>query len=412
MKHPSLFPVVLTVFLDMLGFGIVIPVLGPLFVDPASPLFSPEVPYATRTLLLGVVMGLYPLAQFFGAPILGALSDRFGRKWPLLISIAVNTLGYAMFAFGVGSGQFWLLAVSRVVAGLAGGNIAIAYSAIADVSDARTKVHNFGLVGMAFAVGFVLGPFFGGSLADPSLVSWFTIATPFWFAGLLGLVNLMAVLAFFRETLRERVHNPASLLTGVRNVRKAFTQPSLRSMFVVVFLLTFGFTCFTNFFQVFLIDRFQATPLQIGQVFAYVGLWIAFTQGALARLVSARASPSAVLRACSPLLAVALAGLIIPPTFGWLFLILPVISVSEGLIVPNLTAMVSALVGARSQGEIMGISQSVQALAMALPPAVAGVLSGFDPRAPLIAAAVVTLFGWGMLLRRSDAPIRDASHEG
>jgi DHA1 family tetracycline resistance protein-like MFS transporter len=396
MKRAPLWPIVLTVFIDLLGFGIVIPILAPLFIDPASPVFGPDVAYGTRTILLGVVLGAYPLAQFFGAPILGAISDRFGRKRPLIFSIAVNGLCYGLIAYGVATAQFWVIVASRVIAGLAGGNIAIAYSAIADVSDAKSKAKNFGLVGMAFGLGFIVGPFLGGKLADPTFVSWFNPTTPFVFAGLIAGLNVLAVLLVFQETLRARVHVPISLLTGLRNIRKAFGMKNVRVMFVVIFLLTFGFTCFTNFFQVYVIDRFHYDSAQIGNLFAYIGLWIAFTQGILTGPVAKRLTPGAVVRLSSFGLGASLLAMVLPMPEAGLFLVLPLVSVFQGLTQPNATAIISNFADMESQGEMLGINQSVQAFAMVLPPLIGGWLAALHPGAPIVASAVITFAAWAV----------------
>src|SRR3989344_599966 len=240
----AILPIFLIIFLDMIGFGIIIPLLAPLLLDPSVGLM-PGADLAARTFMLGLMVSIYPLAQFFGAPILGGLSDRSGRKKVLIISIAGTMLGYLVFGFGILTNNIWLMLFSRALAGFTGGNISIAFSAIADMSDAKSKVKNFGLIGMAFGFGFIIGPFIGGKLSDPSLVSWFDFATPFWFAALLSLLNILFVVKLFKETSTTRVNSKLSLMTGFKNIEKAFHLPDLRAIFLVIFLITFGFTFFT-----------------------------------------------------------------------------------------------------------------------------------------------------------------------
>jgi len=187
---------------------------------------------------------------------------------------------------------------------------------------------------------------------------------------------------------------PISLLTGLRNIRKAFGMRDVRVMFAVVFLLTVGFTCFTNFFQVYVIDRFHYTPAEIGNLFAYIGVWIAFTQGALTRPVAKRLSPAAVVRLSTFGLAAALIAVIIPGHPMGLLFVLPLVSIFQGLTQPNTTAIISNFAGAESQGEILGINQSIQALGMVFPPLIGGWLAGVHPGAPIVAAAVITLLAW------------------
>ena len=159
----------------------------------------------TRGILFGLLIAVFPIAQFFGAPLIGAYSDRVGRKKAMILSLAGTALGYLLMALGI----FWknipLIFFGRVVVGFAGGNIAVAMSAIADMSDAKTKAGNFALIGMSFGLGFIMGPFIGGKLSDPSLVSWFDFSTPFFFAALLSALNTALVFLIFRETLTESV---------------------------------------------------------------------------------------------------------------------------------------------------------------------------------------------------------------
>ncbi len=411
MKRPTLLPIILTVFVDLVGFGIVIPILAPLLISPDSPVFSPDTPFAVRTITLGVIMGIYPLAQFFGAPILGVFSDRYGRRWPLLFTVFVNAVCYALFAIGISAGALWLIIGSRILAGFTGGNLSIAYSAIADISKEEEKAHNFGLVGMAFGLGFIIGPIIGGLLSGSGSAAIFGAATPFWFAFILGIVNVALVYVLFPETLQARVRIPMSLLTGMHNLRTAFTMPNVRIMFLVVFLLTFGFTAFTNFFQVYLIDKFQVTELQTGLLFGWIGIWIALTQGVVTRIFFPKTKPTSILTWAIFGLSIALIAILFPVEYWHLYVVIPFMSFFQGLTQPYSTAVISNFANAESQGEVMGINQSVQSMAMAIPALAAGALSAYSPSAPIIAAAVVTLVAWLVFVFAFDAKRRTRFRE-
>jgi DHA1 family tetracycline resistance protein-like MFS transporter len=393
-KKPSILPIFFTVFLDLVGVGIIIPVMAPLLLDPSHHILAADTSQNTRTLILGIILAMYPLAQFFGAPILGALSDRYGRKKLLLISLCGTMIGYFIFAAGIYSSALLLLFLARILDGFTGGNISIAMSAIADISDPQEKAKNFGLIGMAFGVGFVIGPFIGGKLADPTVVSWFNYSTPFLFAALLSAINILLVIFRFKETLTTRKMSQVSLLTGMRNIKKALQMPRLRTMFAVVFLLTFGFNFFTQFFQVFLIQKFAYTQSQIGDLFAYVGLWIAFTQGFILRKLPKTFTPVRILSFSALLLGYTLPLLLIPDKAIYLYLILPFIAMFNGLTQPNSQAIVSSLTDASSQGEILGINQSFQSLAMTIPPIIAGLIVNVDRNLPILVAGTSTVLAW------------------
>lgn len=358
----SLGTIFFTVFLDLVGLGIVIPIFAPLFLSHASAVLPTATPDNIRSIILGILLASYPLAQFFGAPLLGGWSDRVGRKKALIVSLIGTVIGYIIFAAGIELGNIYLLFAGRIMDGFTGGNISIAMSAIADQSDEKSKARNFGLIGMAFGLGFILGPFIGGKLADPTIVSWFTNATPFWFAAILSTVNILLVIWRFKETLHTSVRREMSLLTGFHNIAKAFTIPNLRTMFIVVFFLTLGFNFFTQFFQVFLYDKFSFTQSGIGDLFAYIGIWIALAQGFIIRPLSRRFSPTQIFSYSALMLGIALSVLLLPDKAVYLYMVLPFVAVANGLTQPNMTAIISGLSTKESQGEVLGINQSIQSL--------------------------------------------------
>ena len=393
-KKNAIIPIFFTIFLDLLGLGIVIPVLPAVILNPAAGLLPMDYAFAARTLIYGFLIASYPLAQFFGAPILGTLADRYGRKKLLTVSLLGTMFGYALFAIGIVTGNIFLLFGGRLLDGFTGGNISIAQSAIADISDETNKSRNFGLIGMAFGLGFIIGPYIGGKLSDPSIVSWFTFATPFWVAMGLAAFNIALVLIQFPETLVHRRNVKISLTTGFRNLASAFSMKQFRTLFLVGFLLTVGFNFFTQFFQVFLIGKFHYTQSNIGDFFAYMGLWIAFAQGGVLRPLSKKFSPAQILTFSTILLAVTFPILLLPDKSVWLYVIVPFIAVFQGITQPNVTTMISNLSGRDKQGEILGINQSVLSIAQAIPPIVAGIVTSVNLNLPTLFASGATLLGW------------------
>jgi DHA1 family tetracycline resistance protein-like MFS transporter len=398
-SHRSpLLTIFLTVFIDLLGVGIVIPVIGPLLLDPSHHMLSAELSIHTRTILLGFLIASFPLAQFFGAPMLGALSDRHGRKKILTISLLGTLIGYILFAVAILQQNIYILFASRILDGFTGGNISIALSAISDISDEKSKAKNFGMVGAAFGLGFILGPYIGGKLADPNIVSWFNAATPFWFASILTILNLVFVFIAFPETLKEKRHTRVSMLTGMRNIGKAFQLTHLRTIFLVVFLITLGFNFFTQFFQVFLIHKFNYTISQIADIFAFIGIWIVFAQGGLQRPLSKKFSPLSILQISAILLGIVLPLLLVPTESKYIFFVLPFIAIFQGLTQPNITSVVSSQAGKDEQGQILGINQSIQSLGMAIPPIIASYITAININLPILTASFCIIMGWGVLI--------------
>ncbi|EAZ80067.1 tetracycline resistance MFS efflux pump [Algoriphagus machipongonensis] len=391
--------ILLTVFLDMLGVGIIIPVMPALFFQPDSSILPVMASEAYRSIMFGLLVGCYPLMQFFGAPILGALSDRFGRKKMLILSIIGVLIGYLLFAWAIIIKNLWLLFFSRLLPGFAGGNVSIAMSAISDISEEKEKTKNFGLAGMAFGIGFILGPALGGFLGDDSIVSWFRSDTPFWFAAILALVNLIVVHFFFSETLITKRESKFSLFMALRNIVYSFSLPDLRGTFTVVLLLSIGFSLFTQFYAVFLIQKFAFTELDIGLLYCWIGLWFAFTQGGIVRVLADRFRPQKLLSICVLLLGFSLLAVLLPSKASWLYLISPFIAIFQGIIMPNIASLVSSKADEGRQGEMLGINQSMQSLGEVIPPFIAGTLFAINYNLPFITASLLIFIGWAIFLR-------------
>ena len=393
-KHNPLIPLLLTIFIDLLGVGIVIPILAPLFLVPFTSFLPMDYTYQNRVFLMGILAATYPLAQFIGAPLLGALSDRYGRKPMLIISLAGTLLGYLLFGFGIITKSIPLLFIARAIDGVTGGNISVAQSAIADVSDAKTRARNFGFIGMAFGLGFVLGPYIGGKLVDPTVVSWFTQSTPYFFTAVLTGINILSLWFLFPETIKEKIHTTISLTSGVKNLVKAFSIKKLRTLFIVSFLMAFGFNFFTQFFNAFLIEKFHVTPSQAGDIFAYMGLFVAIFQGGLLPFINKKFSSEQILRVTILGLALGFILLLLPNDKSWIFLVIPVLALFQGLSQPNITALISLQGKDNSQGDILGGNQSINSLAQAIPPIISGVIFSININLPISVAAAVTFIAW------------------
>ena len=384
----------ITVFLDMLGITIVIPVIPALFFEPDSLFFASGMSMDDRSVLYGFLVAAFPFMQFFGAPILGTLSDRYGRKPVLSISLVGTLIGYLLFAYAILSHNLWLLFVSRMIPGFMGGNISIIMSSIADVSDEKYKARNFGMVGAAFGIGFILGPSVGGLLADDQLVSWFNHATPFWFTSILTLINILFVQFMFRETLKETRHTDITFFRGISNVATSFKVPRLRNIFIVVLCLSLGFTFFTQFFSVLLIQKFSYSEKDIGFLYGWVGIWLVFTQAFIVRKLSGNVASERILMFTPLTLCLAVASLLIPDQSFWFFAINPIIAMSQGMTSPNLMTVVSRQAGASHQGEILGINQSMNSIGQCIPPLLAGYLNTISGSLPILTGAFFILIGW------------------
>ncbi len=394
-----LIPLFVTIFIDLLGVGIIIPVLAAIFFSPHSSILPEGTTYAKRALDLGLLVAVYPFCQFFGAPIIGAWSDKIGRKKMLILSLLGTALGYVLFAVGILLKSLPLLYVARALDGITGGNISVAQSSIADMSTPETRARNFGLIGMAFGFGFIIGPFVGGKLADSTLVSWFAPHIPFWFAAALTLVNVYLVVRYFIETnphAKEGVKTSvvSHMVDGVLNLKKAWSIKKTRYLFAMAFFMMFGFSSFTQFYQVYLINRFGFTEHQIGNYFAYIGILVAIVQGGLVRIVSKKRSPEWVLSQMPLLLGVTFISMAAVHPYWYLYISPVLIALSNGLSQPTLVGLISSKSDAKLQGQMLGINQSINSLAQMIPPLLSAYILTIADSLPIIVAGIATFIAW------------------
>ncbi len=393
-------PVVLfIIFLDILGLGILIPVLPQLIYE----IFIPSgLTIEGSLVLLGWLTAAYPLLQFLSTPILGQLSDRYGRRKVLSLSLLGTALGYIIFAVGVIMHNIPLMFAGRALDGITGGNISVARAVIADVTPPKHRARNFGWMGAMFGLGFILGPVIGARLASPNVSvfglfntpGWFGTATPFWFSAIVSLMTVLLVLLILPETNR---HIDRSLQMtwnkSVDNIRKAVSRPDLRVIFSMEFLFWGGFTFYTTFFQILLIEKLGFRTHNVGDFFAYIGICVALSQIILVPLAVKYFKSHIILRGSLIGCAIALFLQLWPNNTTQLLVVAPLIAVFIGLTMANASALVRMSAKPREQGEILGIEASVQALAQAIPAIISGYVATVGVNMPVIVGGFTILVG-------------------
>ena len=384
----------LTILVDMVGFWAAFPILPVLF--NADNAFFSGLKAEHLPVWYGALLAIFAFSQFVGAPVLGALSDRYGRRPVLFISIGGAVIGYAMFAYGVRECSLLWLFAGRLIPGFAGGNVAIVFSSLADASHGREKVKDFGLAGAAFGMGMILGPVLGGLLSDQALNPNFGLHVPFVGMVILSLINLILVWKFFPETNQHLSKSKVSPLSGFRNLRKAFQHPRLKLVFWAVLLHACGFSLFIQFVAFFLVEVHGFRQMDIGLMFGYVGLITAITQALLVRPLAARFSPERLVANVIPGFAFGIFFLVQPTQNWWLYVIIPIPTIFQGLYMPNMTAVVSNLSDRELQGRMLSINQSLTALSNAIPPLFGGWLFLIGPRFPVYVAIILSLSGWAV----------------
>jgi MFS family permease len=372
----------LTVFLDLLGFGLVIPFLPGLARSFGATDFVATLPGAA-----------YSAMQFLFIPIWGQLSDRIGRRPVLLWSIAASSIGMAVLGI---SGSLAMLFAARLWSGIATANIAVAQAYIADVTPPEKRARGMGIIGIAFGLGFILGPAVGGELSRFPVLGH-TGTLPALVASLLSLVNLLLALYTLPESLPREARGRSvrrAVPLDLRAARAAAHTPGIGAAVAVNFLTILWFAGMEQTFRLFTADRFGLSDAGTGRIFALVGVTGAFVQGGLVGRLARRLGESPLIRAGLLIQALAFALLGYCPSLGaWsklgLYGSAMLIALGNGLITPSLPAYASRRAGRDAQGLTLGTLQSAAALARALGPALGGLLyAAVAPSAPYYVGAL------------------------
>lgn len=397
MKDKRLLIIFLTVFIDLVGFGIIIP-MNPYLAEA----------YGASPLQVGLLMSVYSLMQFIFSPVWGQWSDRIGRRPIILISLLGASLAHLGFAF---AGTFWGLVIARALAGLFGGNLSTAMAYIADITSEKDRSKGMGMIGAAFGLGFILGPSMGGLFADlgkslgsaPPLGQSF----PAVVASLICLTNFFFALKWLPES---RKAGTTVRETGVRfrRITQALSTPLLNSLMLLLFLNTFALAHVEATLFLYVQDHFQWSLSQASFGFAYIGVIMVITQGYLIRKYLPKFGERKVLATGLLLSTLGFALSSWANHVSQLAIGVTLLGLGNGLANPSINGSISLVSGKDVQGNNLGVSQSLSSMARILGPPTGGALyQHVGSWSPFAGAAVVTLVGWWLAWG-----IRDRMPEG
>jgi multidrug resistance protein len=362
MKRSPLVVIFTTVFIDLVGFGIVIPVL---------PFYAEGTAFNATPRTVGLLFASYSVMQLIFSPILGGLSDKHGRRPVLLLSIIGTGIGFLILGL---ANSILMLFIGRILDGITGGNISTAQAYIADITTKENRAKGMGLIGAAFGLGFIFGPAIGG------ILSRWGIQVPFFFAAALCFAN--ALLLYFRlpetVTADHPAKNSAAGGRSLRNVFMSLKQPRLAFVLIIYFLFIVAFSIMTTSFSLYTMFRFGYDAQHTGYLFAYVGLIAVIIQGGLiGRLVKRFGElPLVIFGAFCFAISLFAVPFVGPAAGGLAGLLIGggVFSMGNSLATPALTSLASKSVGAAEQGMVLGVTQSTASLARAVGPFLAAVL--------------------------------------
>jgi DHA1 family tetracycline resistance protein-like MFS transporter len=373
MKNRPLFSIILVVFIDLLGFSLILPLL-PYYAET----------FQANSFVTGLLVASYAAAQLIGAPVLGRLSDRFGRRPILLVSIFGTFLGFLLLGL---ANSLVLLFAARILDGFTGGNLSIAQAYITDVTDAKDRSKGLGMIGAAFGLGFIIGPVTGGFLSQ-----W-GYAVPAFAAAVLSFINLILVYAWLPESLTEEKRasmaekRPAVTLTALV---AALKRPFTGSLLITRFFFGLAFAIFQTIFALYTLKKFNLDAQNTGFILTYVGILSVIVQGFLIGRLTKKFREDILIVTCVALMALSLAGWALVPTVAGLLLILTPTAMSGGILNTLLSSTLTKAVEPQEVGGILGLGASVESSTRILAPIIGGaLLETYGTSAPGIFGAIV-----------------------
>lgn len=351
----------ITVFIDLVGFGIVIPLL---------PYYAETAPFYATPFEIGILVASYSLMQFIFSPILGSLSDKYGRRPILFFSIIGSAIGYLFIGFAF---ALWMVFLGRIIAGITGGNISTAQAYIADATSKENRAKGMGLFGAMFGLGFVFGPVIGG------ILSRYGIHVPFLFAAVLSAVNAVLVYLILPETVNTANYDPnKTRKSRFTEMFESLGDSKFKTLNAVYFFLVTSFSIMTYAFILYTIERFGYTAEENGYIFFFIGILAVIFQGFLFNKLVKTFGENPLLIIGSLMMAISLFAIpFISPSFGGLAGIIftvTFLTIGNSMASPAITSLASKLSDDAAQGKSLGVLQSFASLARAIGPAIGGVL--------------------------------------
>lgn len=351
----------ITVFIDLIGFGIVIPAL-PYYVEGEA--------FRATPFEIGLLFASYSLMQFIFSPILGSLSDKYGRRPILFFSLLGSAVGYIFIGYAF---ALWMVFAGRIISGVTGGNISTAQAYIADVTTRENRAKGMGLFGAMFGLGFVFGPAIGG------ILSRYGIHVPFIFAAFLSLFNAILLYFILPETVKiGALAEPKARKNRLLELIESLKEKQLGMLTLIYFFLVTAFSIMTYAFVLFTMFRFEYTAEQNGYLFAFIGiLAVIFQGGVFNRLVKVFGEIPLSIVGCVLMTASLFMIPYVSPNFGGLLgllLVTALLSIGNAMASPSLSSLASKISSDEEQGKALGVMQSGASLARAIGPVIGGIL--------------------------------------
>ena len=395
MDKKRLFSIILIVFIDLLGFSLIIPLL----------------PYYAQTFnanatTIGLLLASYAAAQLIGAPLLGRASDKYGRRPILLISVLGTFLGFLLFGF---ANSLAMLFASRILQGITGGNLSVAQAYITDVTDAKSRNRGLGLIGAAFGMGFIIGPALGG------ILSGINLHIPAFVAASLSFINLLLIALWLPESLtpemRAQISGSKPTITWSA-LLQALQRPLSGPLLITRFFYGLAFAILQSIFSLFVLERFNMSVTSTGFVLTYVGVVSVFTQAWLVGKLSQRFQDQVLIISGIIFMIFGLFAWAFAPTVLLLLVSVTPVALAGGMLNTILSSALTKTVEPQEVGGILGLSTSIESFTRVLSPMIGGVLldklAYWAPGSFSAVLMIVTLIYASFALKREEPMVASA----
>lgn len=387
--YRSFLTVVLTYALDLIGFSIAFPVLAPLLLNPDLNFFASGTADTTKATVLGLLFAAFGIAQFLGAPIAGVMADHYGRYKIFLWTIFLSAMGYVLMALGVYQQDLAFLFIGRVVSGLCSGNVSLAQSATADLTEPKHRSRAFGILLGIGGLGFVVGPWVGGKLANPD---WLSGSGAFIFAAVAALINFFMIIFFFVETFKRKEHHAkVNLWSSFKDLRIVFHHRVQRTILIASLLFSVGWAFNLIFFPTFLVQKFSLGADKIGDIYAYQSLVWFFGSMFLNKELATKFNLKTLILWGTGIASIGVALCVTPQELWPYWIIIPVALTGGALAFVNFGALLSTNASDEMQGRVMGANGSMWSFGQILAPLIAGPLAGWNIYSPLLLGSLFIL---------------------
>lgn len=389
-KKIVLSAVFFTLFLDFFNLGLIYPLFSSLIFEGQGELIATNASNFEKNIVFALLISTFPFGQFLGAPLIGQLSDHYGRRKLMIISLLGTVCTLGVCALGIYFSSMATLLMGRLIGGVMAGNMTLAYASLADFSTPEDKVKNFALIPLATGLGFTLGPYLAGILANPETHSLAGPTLPFLVATILSCVNLLLVLYGFPETreVRKDKEIKIKVFSSFFNIKRALQDQSLRNYLMIFYFMISSNFVFVQFVGPFAIENFSIKVTEVGYLYANIGIAVALGHLFLTRKLANRCSSKIALFWSLLALTVLLVAIVLSSNLYVMHVVTFLVMLACAVAYTNSMALVSDQAGQEQQGEVMGVAVSLQCCAEFLPALLLGLVAFMSQAIPLLVASL------------------------